>query len=237
MVIYKITNKLTGKVYIGQTIREPKIRFYEHMNDKTSMDYFHQAVRKYGSDNFTMEVIDSAETQEELNNKEIYWIKYYDAYAKDETSHGYNTNYGGDMNPMFCDVVKEKHLQRMRSPETRKKISETMKKHIQDGIFFTEEHRRNISRSMIGNKHFLGHKRTPEAIAATAKSLHKGVHCIDIDGNVVAQFCAVVEAAKWWYENGYCDNHVVKDYKALSNVIKKSSKEDKYIEGLKWIYD
>ena len=63
------------------------------------------------------------------------------------------------------------------------------------------------------------------------------MHCIDVDGNVVAQFCAVVEAAKWWYENGYCNNHVVKDYKALSNVIKKSSKEDKYIEGLKWIYD
>ena len=235
--IYKITNSLTGKVYIGQTIRNPQTRFYEHMNDKLSNDYFHSAVRKYGADAFTYEVIDTAENQEELNRKEMMWIKYYNAYAKDETSNGYNTNYGGDMNPMCSEVVKEKHQNSMRSDDVRARISQTMKRHIAEGEFFTENHRKRISEAMRGNKNFQGHKRTPEAIAATAKSLHKRVHCIDESGNVVARFDAVVEAARWWYDNGYREYRELKNYKDLSNVIKDSSKKDRFILGLKWIYD
>lgn len=237
MFIYKITNTLTGKVYIGQTKRNPHTRFDEHMNDKSSTDYFHCAVRKYGSDAFTFEVIDTASSQDELNQKEIKWIERYNAYAKDVTSNGYNTNYGGDINPMYSEVVKEKHLASMRSDEVRSKISNTMKTHIANGEFFTDEHRRRISESMKGNKNFQGHKRTPEAIAATAKSLHKKVHCVNESGDIVARFDAVVDAARWWYDNGYSDYKVLKNFKELSNVIKDSSKKDKFVLGLKWIYD
>ena len=237
MFIYKITNKQTGKVYIGQTVRNPQTRFYEHMKDKESTDYFHCAVRKYGADSFEYEVIDTASTQEELNRKEVMWIQYYNAYAKDETSNGYNTHLGGDMNPMCSDVVKAKHQTVMRSDDVRARISKTMKQHIVDGAFFTDEHRKRISEAMKGNKNFQGHKRTPEAIAATAKSLHKKVHCIDESENVVARFDAVVEAAKWWYANGYRHYKELKNYKDLSNVIKHSSNKDIFILGLKWIYD
>ena len=41
MIIYKITNKFNNKVYIGQTVRDLKTRFDEHMRDQTSNDYFH----------------------------------------------------------------------------------------------------------------------------------------------------------------------------------------------------
>ena len=79
MIIYKITNKLNNKIYIGQTVRDLQTRFDEHMRDQTSNDYFHLAVRKYGKDAFLIEQIDTAETIEELNEKEIYWIKQYNS--------------------------------------------------------------------------------------------------------------------------------------------------------------
>ena len=88
MWIYKITNIQNNKVYIGQTIRPIKDRFNRHINDAlhNGIDtHFARAIRKYGKESFTIEEIDSANTQEELNQKERYWIQYYNS-VKD----GYN---------------------------------------------------------------------------------------------------------------------------------------------------
>lgn len=88
MEIYKITNKINGKVYIGQTIRPVEYRFNRHINDamRNKIDtHFARAIRKYGPDKWRLEIIDGAETQEELNQKEQYWIRYYNSVEK-----GYN---------------------------------------------------------------------------------------------------------------------------------------------------
>lgn len=88
MYIYKITNIQNNKVYIGQTIRPLKKRFNRHINDALNniLDtHFARAIRKYGKENFKIEQIDTASTQEELNKKEQYWIHYYDSINK-----GYN---------------------------------------------------------------------------------------------------------------------------------------------------
>ena len=88
MEIYKITNKINGKVYIGQTIRPVQYRFHRHINDamRNIIDtHFARAIRKYGSDQWLLEVIDNAETREELNQKEQYWIQYYNSVEE-----GYN---------------------------------------------------------------------------------------------------------------------------------------------------
>lgn len=88
MEIYKITNKINGKIYIGQTIRPVEHRFHRHINDAihNKLDtHFARAIRKYGPNEWQLEVIDSAETQEELNQKEQYWIKYYNSVEE-----GYN---------------------------------------------------------------------------------------------------------------------------------------------------
>ena len=88
MEIYKITNKINGKVYIGQTIRPVQYRFHRHINDamRNIIDtHFARAIRKYGPDQWLLEVIDNAETQEELNQKEQYWIQYYNSVEE-----GYN---------------------------------------------------------------------------------------------------------------------------------------------------
>ena len=88
MWIYKITNIQSQKVYIGQTIRPIEQRFHRHINDAMNniLDtHFARAIRKYGKDNFIIEEIDSAKTQNELNKKEQYWIQYYNS-----VNNGYN---------------------------------------------------------------------------------------------------------------------------------------------------
>ena len=88
MYIYKITNIQNNKVYIGQTIRPIKDRFHRHLNDAINniLDtHFARAIRKYGKENFIIEQIDQAQTQDELNKKEWYWIQYYNS-----VNEGYN---------------------------------------------------------------------------------------------------------------------------------------------------
>lgn len=88
MIIYKITCKVNNKVYIGQTCEDINKRFRRHMGYQ-SLEHdtkFYRAVRKYGKENFYIEQIDSADTQDELDDKEIYWINYYDS-----AQNGYNT--------------------------------------------------------------------------------------------------------------------------------------------------
>ena len=88
MWIYKITNIQNNKVYIGQTIRPIEQRFQRHLNDALNniLDtHFARAIRKYGKESFIIEEIDTAQTQEELNQKEQYWIQTYNAVQE-----GYN---------------------------------------------------------------------------------------------------------------------------------------------------
>ena len=88
MWVYKITNIQNNKVYIGQTIRPIEQRFHRHINDALNniLDtHFARAIRKYGKENFVIEKIDIAQNQDELNKKEQYWIKFYDA-----VNNGYN---------------------------------------------------------------------------------------------------------------------------------------------------
>jgi group I intron endonuclease len=90
-VIYKITNNINGKSYIGQTIRPLKRRWQEHCQNVERCKVLHRAIVKYGKENFTIKEIDTADTSNELNDKEIYWIKYYSTLIPD----GYNMTKGG----------------------------------------------------------------------------------------------------------------------------------------------
>ena len=88
MYIYKITNKINNKMYIGQTIRPVEDRWKRHINDAINNilnTHFARAIRYYKPENFSLEIIDTAKNQEELNHKEQYWIQYYDSIKK-----GYN---------------------------------------------------------------------------------------------------------------------------------------------------
>lgn len=80
MNVYKITNTVNGKVYIGQTIQKnPRMRWYDHCSRSRNgqNNHLYNSMRKYGIDNFKWEVIDSATTIKELNDKEEYWLNYF----------------------------------------------------------------------------------------------------------------------------------------------------------------
>ena len=93
--IYKITNKINGKCYIGQTT-DYKRRFQEHKscgygNENNKLLYYD--FKKYGIENFDFEVIE--EKTEKYNEKEKYWISYYDSFE-----NGYNMTEGGEEPPL-----------------------------------------------------------------------------------------------------------------------------------------
>ncbi len=81
MFIYKIVNLLNNNIYIGQTIQSnPKMRWYSHLADARSMKrkgYLQNSINKHGSENFHWEVIDQANSLDELNHKESVWLAYY----------------------------------------------------------------------------------------------------------------------------------------------------------------
>ena len=93
--IYKITNKLNGKIYIGQSV-DIKKRWREHIfsslhfENKVHNSPIHLALAKYGKDNFNFEIIEICD-KNKLNEKEIYWVDYYKSYK-----NGYNATIGGD---------------------------------------------------------------------------------------------------------------------------------------------
>lgn len=96
--IYKIENKINGKVYIGQSVNirkrfiEHRYRAYDKKDEKTYNLYLYTAIRKYGKGNFSFTIIEECR-EEELNNRERYWIDYYKSNQKE---HGYNLSDGGD---------------------------------------------------------------------------------------------------------------------------------------------
>lgn len=94
MIIYKITNTVNGKVYIGQTAQTLEKRFYQHCRvyEAIRTSIITKAIKKYGKENFLIEQIDFAENDEELDKKEKYWINFYDSY---NISKGYNLSPGG----------------------------------------------------------------------------------------------------------------------------------------------
>ena len=81
MIIYKATNLVNGKVYVGQTVNTLKYRKDQHWREAICPSrknvHFHNALLKYGIDNFEFEIIDRARDVDELNKKEAYWIDYY----------------------------------------------------------------------------------------------------------------------------------------------------------------
>ena len=119
--IYKITNKVNGKSYIGQTIQNVKERFYQHCATKCSQAILnmviHKAITKYGKSNFTIEVIEEVESAN-LNDRERYWIRYYDSY-----NNSYNSTEGGqDGIKLFKNLDTESIVREYKSGKSLREI-------------------------------------------------------------------------------------------------------------------
>ena len=124
--IYKITNDINDKIYIGQTTESLKQRFNRHcgyqLNDNT---HFHRAMKKYGIEHFSIELVEEVNNQEELDEREFYWINFYNS-----VENGYNTKNvkgkcGGDTlsnHPNLENIKKKISVSKMgdKNPHARK---------------------------------------------------------------------------------------------------------------------
>lgn len=132
-LIYKITNLINGKVYIGQTTGTIEHRWSQHPSD-SCCTHLYNSIKKYGRENFHIDQIDDADTFEELNIKEIYWIKFYSATNR---SLGYNIKAGGYKGKHSEETKKKLSLQKLgsKNPQYGKKQSkETIEKRRQKMI-------------------------------------------------------------------------------------------------------
>lgn len=92
--IYKYENKLNNKIYIGQS-RSIEDRFTGHLYEAKHQprSRIDSAIKKYGISNFSIEIIEEC-SEEELDDKEKFWIAFYDSY-----NNGYNDTPGGKSCP------------------------------------------------------------------------------------------------------------------------------------------
>jgi group I intron endonuclease len=174
-VIYKITNLVNSKIYIGKTIRDHRIRWSQHKDCARNKQkgglldtYLYRAMRKHGVDHFNFEVIDQALLDEELLEKEMEWIARLDSANR---KIGYNGTLGGQSG-VPTPETRGKMKGRPCSPETRAKIGASNR-----GRVVSQEVRDKLSAKIKGrpvsperaaamraNPPGMGTKRTPEQI-------------------------------------------------------------------------
>lgn len=120
--IYKITNRVNNKVYIGQTHFTIEHRFKQHVknfNIEHRQQPLYKAFAKYGIENFYVEELENVEC-DKLDEREIYWIAYYDSFK-----NGYNATLGGNGNLyQWTDSNYEEIKSLYLSGFTTKKIAE-----------------------------------------------------------------------------------------------------------------
>ena len=183
--IYIATCILNGKSYIGQTTFTVEERWVRHIEKSGRKFAFGKALVKHGPENFTLETLDTATNQEDLDQKEIFWIKTKGTL----TPAGYNLTeggLGGRHSQESKDKMSASRRGKILSEDHRRKVAEGLRaryawersqgvtriltesqletlRTISLGKTFTPEHRAKISASNHGRK------RSPEACEAISK--------------------------------------------------------------------
>lgn len=190
--IYKITNMVDGKVYIGQTIKNPRIRFRVHLRGDGSI-YLGRASKKYGKDNFKCEIIASAVGKSNIDYLEQYFIKKLNTIIP----KGYNVQSGGAKTTI-------RHKNTVRKISIRSKLRKESKL---KGVKFSKEHVNNLSKSRKG---FTSYNRT-KALKDSIRRKRKPIKCIDIKTGYFGYFNSKNQCAR------YLDLQEENIYRVLNN--------------------
>jgi len=168
LIVYKITNLFYGTSYIGKTVHSLERRWIQHLSDAIagSEFYLHRAIRKYGPDSFSKEIICECDSQEQMSEIEKFCIIAFDTKAPS----GYNMTDGGDgqsgrrHSQKSRDKIGEAQRGRKLPEEWRNKISKALTGIVRSSKFCkdlsnrwkgktkTEEQRKKISETLKGRK-------------------------------------------------------------------------------------
>lgn len=211
--IYKYTNLINNKIYIGQTKMSLEKRAVNGHNYKGSI-HFYNAIQQYGWDNFKGDILEEVETVEMANEKEKYYISLYNSTNPDIgyniTSGGWNCEMSEEIKRVISDKAKERYKHPENNPMYGKKHSEESLEKMREkkrgsnnpmyGKQLSEESKKKISQSHIGKKIDNSYwtdeyreqhsKRTKES----AKQWSKKILCIE--DNIV--FNSITETAKYY---------------------------------------
>lgn len=200
--IYKITNSINGKCYIGKTSFTISKRWKEHCRDaqKHSTRPLYRAITKYGENNFRIEVIEEVETDELAQKRERFWIQYY---ASDK--RGYNATSGGD-GKSYIDTssVVDSYSRTQNQTETAAELNI----HVQSV--------RNI----------LLNAGIPIVNISTVMTnrVGKRVKMCLLDGTFVQEFASLVEAATYCINQGLSNSSVNTGATHISEVCRNKRK-------------
>jgi group I intron endonuclease len=184
MVIYKTTNLVNDKIYIGQDKNN-------NPNYLGSGKKLKRAIKKYGKNNFLKEVIEICDSEELLNEREIFWISYY---KSTDRKTGYNISDGskeGDRRLGYNSLIKKgryktwlekygKEEADRKHHEWKQKISDYQKIKMLNGWSHTEEVRKKISEAQKGKiltqeTRDKMRKPKPNGFSETISKIKKGV--------------------------------------------------------------
>lgn len=165
--IYVIQNILDLKIYVGQT-NDPPIRWNRHksMSRSNSKQFIHRAMRLHKIENFTFQVIEEWETEQETNEAEEFWIEFFQSKNQE---FGYNLTNGGEgsrgLKHSDSSIKKMSQTRQkiFEDPTARQKQSEAAKNHYLENPDTAQK----ISDSL--KNHF----KNPEAIKANSEALNK----------------------------------------------------------------
>lgn len=210
--IYKITNKINGKVYIGKTMRTVEERWKEYCKDserkRCNKRPLYNAMNKYGVENFTIEKIEEC-LVDEACDREIYWIQYYSSYHD-----GYNATLGGE--GKLCidyDLVVKTYLRVKNQSETAR-ILNIDKKTVREALVTNQICRRS-SREIAMEK------------------CSKVVYMHSLDGTFLKLFESATAAA-----SSLAPIHSQKAINGiLSHIVHVCNGQRKSAYGYKWSYD
>lgn len=212
-IVYKHTNKVNKKVYIGITKNTLKKRWQGGYGNNP---HFSNAIRQYGKENFVSEIIEEGLTKSQAEEKERYYISLYDSTNPDK---GYNIEKGGNHHGKHADVTKNKISKALKGKKFTKEHIEHLKK--PKSVAYSEERRRAVAEFMKGNQNTKGRRHTAQEkrlISQNNKGKHgKKVYCSN--GMV---FNNVLEAANFFN----VPRHTIMNM--CNGVTKKSNKINYY---------
>lgn len=251
--VYLITNKLNNKKYVGQVISSKGYlkRYSEHiyeslhtstnpLRENHSKTCLHKAIKKYGVKNFEIKLIEDNIDENDIDNRESYWISYYNSFIKDG---GYNMTTGGQgiHNYKFDEKTLENISQKVKSywrdlKENHRDDYDKWCQHLSDinkDKVVSEETREKLSeyaKQRIGElNHFYGKQHKESTKKAISESNSKRVGMFSLDNELLREFSSIYEATNYLIEN-----NITKNKNASSRISKICRGIDKTAYGYIW---
>ncbi len=209
--VYKITNDVNGKMYIGQTSRTLEERFDEHLNElnkKRSIGRpLYDAMRKYGVSHFHVDLIEETDSPKE---REVYWVEYYGTFK-----NGYNATLGGDgKRYLDYDLVVMIYQQTGNMAETANLLG-ICADSVDEILRIKNECKRSSAEIAI-------------------EKYSKPVHMFDLNGLYIKSFISVADAARYLIDNKLSNGKASGLRTRISNVCHGKRKS---AAGFKWAYE